>query len=145
MSARVADLANMKMSEPMDTVGQVLPTPARPGRGRSMRNVRLEPDEAADCADGCADIGNDIECWLEDQCVGHDLYDAAAAALGVHVDEQDCLTVMIESKLAARSDLSARQRFVAYCQMGRQTVIAKAESTEWMASPAVAQEALCSR
>ena len=91
-------------------------------------NVRFEPDEAADSADGCADIGNDIACWLEDQCVAHDLYEAAASALGVHVDDQDCLSLMIDPKLSARSDLSARQLFVAYCQMGRQTVMAKRES-----------------
>ena len=78
-------------------------------------NVRFESDEAADSADGCADIGNDIECWLEDQCVAHDLYEAAASALGVHVDDQDCLSLMIDPTLSARSDLSARQLFVAYC------------------------------
>jgi len=91
-------------------------------------NVSFEPDEAADSSDGCADIGNDIECWLEDQCVAHDLYEAAASALGVHVDDQLCLSLMIDPKLSARPDLSSRQLFIAYCQMGRQAVMAKHES-----------------
>lgn len=109
-------------------------------------NVRFESDEAADSADGCADIGNDIECWLEDQCVAHDLYEAAASALGVHVDDQDCLSVRVDAQISSRSDLSARQLFRAYCQMGRQTVAGGRESAEGrMVSPAVAQEAMCLR
>lgn len=112
-------------------------------------NVRFDPDEAAECvddgADDGADYGNDIEFWLEDQCVAHDLYAAAASALGCHVDDQDSLSVMIDPQISSRSDLSARQLFLSSCSMGRQRVIGKRESAEHcMASPAVAQEASCS-
>ena len=116
-------------------------------RGGTFRcvNVRFDPDEAAECVDDGDDEGNDIECWLEDQCVAHDLYAAAACALGCHVDDQDSLSVMIDAQISSRSDLSARQLFLSSCSMGRQRVIAKRESAEhWMASPALAQEDSCS-